>query len=62
MNPFSSIPEAIKEFKRGNALIVLDSPRRENQADLVFAGEKITPEKINFLLKNCRGIICSAIS
>ena len=62
MNPFSSIPEAVKEFKRGNGLIVLDSPRRENQADLVFAGEKITPEKINFLLKNCRGLICAAIS
>ncbi|RLE05294.1 MAG: 3,4-dihydroxy-2-butanone-4-phosphate synthase [Candidatus Aminicenantes bacterium] len=62
MNPFSSIPEAVKEFKRGNALIVLDSPRRENQADLIFAGEKITPKKINFLLKNCRGLICAAIS
>jgi len=62
MNPFSSIPEAVKEFKRGNALIVLDSPTRENQADLIFAGEKITSKKINFLLKNCRGLICAAIS
>ncbi|MCD6148623.1 3,4-dihydroxy-2-butanone-4-phosphate synthase [bacterium] len=62
MNPFSSIPEAVKEFKRGNALIVLDSPTRENQADLIFAGEKITSKKINFFLKNCRGLICAAIS
>jgi len=62
MNPFSSIPEAVKEFKRGNALIVLDSPTRENQADLIFAGEKITSKKINFFLKNCRGFICAAIS
>ena len=62
MNPFSSIPQAIKEIKKGKGLIVVDSPKRENQGDLVFGGEKITAKKINFLLKNCRGLICAAIT
>ncbi|MDI6592022.1 MAG: 3,4-dihydroxy-2-butanone-4-phosphate synthase [Patescibacteria group bacterium] len=61
-NPFSSIKEAIEDFKRGNMLIVIDNPARENQGDLIFPAEKVTKEKVNFLLKNCRGLICVAIT
>jgi 3,4-dihydroxy 2-butanone 4-phosphate synthase/GTP cyclohydrolase II len=59
---FSSIPIAVKELKQGKMLIVVDSPTRENQADLIFPAETATPEKVNFLLQNCRGLICVAIT
>lgn len=62
MKPFCSIPSAIKELKDGKMLIVIDNPARENQGDLIFPAEKVTPEKVNFLLKNCRGLICVAIT
>ena len=62
MKKFSSIKEAIEDFKKGKMLIVVDDPRRENQGDLIFPAEKATPEKVNFLLKNCRGLICVAIT
>lgn len=61
-NAFCSIPNAIKELKRGKMLIVVDNPTRENQADLIFPAENVTPEKVNFLLKNCRGLVCVAIT
>lgn len=60
MSPFCSIPEAISELKKGNMLIVVDSPDRENQGDIIFPAELVTPKKIAFLLNNCRGIICVA--
>ena len=45
----SSIPEAIKDYKAGKMLIVVDDEDRENEGDLVLAAEKTTPAKINFL-------------
>ncbi len=62
MNPYISIPEAIDILKKGKMLIVVDSPDRENQADLIFAAEHVTAEKINFMLQNCRGMICVPIT
>lgn len=62
MNTFSSIPEAIKEIKKGKMLIIVDSPDRENQGDIVFPAETATPEKINFLIKECRGLVCVSIT
>lgn len=58
---FSSIPEAIKDFKKGKAVIIVDDPNRENEGDIVFAAEKITPEKINFMAKYGRGLICVSL-
>ena len=55
---FSEIEEAIKEFKRGRFVIVIDNKRREDEADLVLAAEKATPQKINFMIKNARGLVC----
>lgn len=54
----SSIPEAIKDYKAGKMLIVIDDEDRENEGDLVFAAEKTTPAKINFMAKYGRGLIC----
>ncbi len=53
---------AIERLREGKMVIVVDDPKRENQGDVIFAGEKVTPDKVNFLLKNCRGIICTAIT
>src|SRR3989339_24680 len=54
----SSIPEAIKDYKTGKMLIVIDDEDRENEGDLVLAAEKTTPAKINFMAKHGRGLIC----
>jgi len=62
MNPFTTITDAISELKKGNMLIVLDSPDRENQADIIFPAQTVTPEKINFIQLHCRGMICAPIT
>ena len=53
-----SIEEAIEDFKAGKFLIVVDDEDRENEGDLIVAAEKITPEQVNFMLKNARGVLC----
>lgn len=53
-----TIPEAIEEFKKGNFVIVVDDEDRENEGDLIMAAEKVTPEQVNFMLKNARGVLC----
>ncbi len=53
-----SISEAIADFRQGKFVIVVDDADRENEGDLVVAAEKITPEQVNFMLKNARGLLC----
>lgn len=57
-----SIKSAIEEFKKGEFVIVVDDEDRENEGDLIIAAEKITPEKVNFMLKNARGVLCAPIT
>ena len=52
----SSIEDAIKDFKDGHFVIVVDDEDRENEGDLIIAAEKITPEKVNYKLKHARGL------
>ncbi|HHT9125460.1 MAG TPA: bifunctional 3,4-dihydroxy-2-butanone-4-phosphate synthase/GTP cyclohydrolase II [Candidatus Brocadiia bacterium] len=59
---FNTIPEVLEDFRQGKMVIVVDDANRENEGDLTIAGEKITPEIINFMLKHARGIICVAIT
>lgn len=59
---FCRIEEALQDLKKGKFLIVVDDARRENEGDLVCAGEKITPAKINFMARQARGLICAPIS
>ncbi len=59
---FASITTALKEFRRGKMLIVVDDEARENEGDLVCAAEKITPAKVNFMAKYGRGLICVALT
>ncbi len=58
MSEFSTIDEAIGWIKQGRVVIVVDDENRENEGDLVLAAEFITPEKVNFLTKYGRGLIC----
>ena len=53
----SSIEEAISDFKEGKFVIVVDDEDRENEGDLIIAAEKITAEKVNFMLKHARGVL-----
>lgn len=57
-----SIEEAIRDFKEGRFLIVVDDADRENEGDLVVAAEKVDAEKINFMLKHARGVLCAPIT
>ena len=58
----SSIEDAVKDFRDGKFVIVVDDEDRENEGDLIIAAEKITPEKVNFMLKNARGVLCAPIT
>ena len=58
----SSIEDALQDFKKGDFVIVVDDEDRENEGDLIIAAEKITPEKVNFMLKNARGVLCAPIT
>jgi 3,4-dihydroxy 2-butanone 4-phosphate synthase/GTP cyclohydrolase II len=57
----NSIKEALEDFKAGELLIIVDDEDRENEGDFVTAAEFITPEKINFMAKYGRGLICVAM-
>ena len=57
-----SIEEAIEDFREGKFVIVVDDEDRENEGDLIIAAEKVTPEKINFMLKHARGVLCAPIT
>lgn len=58
---FNTVEEAIEAIKNGEMIIVADNEDRENEGDLVCAAEKITPEIINFMAKEARGLICLAL-
>ncbi len=57
-----SIAEAINDFRQGKMVIVVDDEDRENEGDIIVAAEKITPEQVNFMLKNARGVLCAPIT
>lgn len=56
-----TVEEAIEEFRKGEFVIVVDDEERENEGDLIIAAEKVTPEKVNFMLKHARGVLCAPI-
>ncbi len=58
----SSIEDAVKDFRDGKFVIVVDDEDRENEGDLICSAEKITPEMVNFMLKNARGVLCAPIT
>lgn len=58
----NTIEEAIEDFKAGKFVIVVDDEDRENEGDFIMAAEKITPDHVNFMLKNGRGVLCAPIT
>lgn len=56
------IQEALEDFKAGKFVIVVDDEDRENEGDFIIAAEKITPEKVNFMLQHGRGVLCAPIT
>lgn len=57
-----SIEDAIDDFRHGKMVIVVDDEDRENEGDIIVAAETITPEQVNFMLKNARGVLCAPIT
>lgn len=58
----NTIEEALEDFKQGKFVIVVDDEDRENEGDFITAAELITPEKINFMLREGRGVLCAPIT
>ena len=58
----NTIEEAIEDFREGKFLIVVDDEDRENEGDFIIAAEKITPEKVNFMMQYGRGVLCAPMS
>ena len=58
----NTIEEAIEDFRKGEFVIIVDDEDRENEGDLVVAAGLITPEKVNFMLKHARGVLCAPIT
>lgn len=57
-----TIESALHDFAEGKMVIVVDDENRENEGDLIVAAEKITPEQVNFMLKNARGLLCAPLT
>lgn len=58
----NTIEEAVEEIKNGKFIIVVDDEDRENEGDFICAAEKVTPEMINFMLKEGRGVLCAPLT
>jgi 3,4-dihydroxy-2-butanone 4-phosphate synthase len=61
-SPFSTIEEGIEEIREGRMVVVCDGEDRENEGDLVMAAQFATPEAVNFMAKEARGLICLALT
>ncbi len=60
--PFNKIEEIIEEVRQGRVVIMADDESRENEGDLIFAAPFVTPEKVNLMMKEARGLICVPLS
>jgi 3,4-dihydroxy 2-butanone 4-phosphate synthase / GTP cyclohydrolase II len=61
MSPFNTIEEAIEDIKNGKMIIVVDDEDRENEGDFLTAARNVTPEIINFMAREGRGLICAPL-
>ena len=59
---FSPIPDVLDDLKAGKPIVLVDDEDRENEGDIVYAAEKVTPEAVNFMMKHVRGMICLALT
>ena len=58
----NSIQELIEDLRLGKMVILLDDEDRENEGDLVLADDAVTPERINFMAREARGLICLSLT
>ncbi len=61
-NELSTIESAIEDIRNGKMVIVIDDAERENEGDIMIAAETVTPEHINFITREARGILCVAVT
>src|SRR5439155_19678831 len=61
-SPFCSIDEALDELRAGRMIVLVDDEHRENEGDLVMAAEKITPQMVNFIIRQACGRLCIPMS
>ena len=59
---FSTIEDALEDFRNGKMVVICDGEDRENEGDLVLAAQFATPEAINFMAKEGRGLVCLALT
>ena len=59
---FSPVEDLIQDFKTGQFIILVDDEDRENEGDVILAADHVTPEKINFMAKLARGLICLSMT
>jgi 3,4-dihydroxy 2-butanone 4-phosphate synthase/GTP cyclohydrolase II len=57
-----TVPEAIETLKQGKMIVIVDDEQRENEGDLMIAAEKVTPESVNFMAREARGLICVSMT
>jgi 3,4-dihydroxy 2-butanone 4-phosphate synthase/GTP cyclohydrolase II len=60
--PIARVEDVLQDLKEGKMIILVDDENRENEGDLTMAAEKVTPEAINFMAKNGRGLICLSLA
>src|SRR5215213_6133102 len=60
--PFTPIPEILEELKAGRPIVLVDDEDRENEGDVVYAGEKCDAAAVNFMVKHARGVVCVALT
>src|SRR5205814_6332967 len=61
-SPFASVAEALEEIREGRMVVVVDAADRENEGDLTIAAQFATPDAINFMAKEGRGLICLSLT
>ncbi len=59
---FNTIDEAVDTLKSGGMIVVVDDEKRENEGDIIMAAEKVTPEAVNFMAKEARGLVCLSVT
>lgn len=62
MDSNQRVLKAIEEIKKGNMVVMIDDEDRENEGDLVYASTFTTPQKVNFMIKEARGVVCAALN
>src|SRR5438045_4902678 len=59
---FAPIPDVLEDLKAGKPIVLVDDEDRENEGDVVYAAQTVTPEAVNFMLTHARGVICVSLT